>query len=137
MQEAEKSIRFYQNLKKDRDYELLQSEMDKLKSTIDGSNNDKSSDNSIKLSDITSGPGRNAMIIGIILAGINQLSGCFAMLQYTATIFQEAGSSMSPNMSAIVVGVIQLLGSYVATIAVDRAGRKVKTSIKYFLQLHL
>lgn len=99
--------------------------MTKLRSTIEGGNTDKSSDNSLKLSDITTGVGRRAMLIGIVLAMINQLSGCFAMLQYTATIFEEAGSSMSPNMSAIVVGIIQLVGSYVATVLVERAGRKV------------
>lgn len=32
---------------------------------------------------------------------------------------------MHPNMAAIVVGVIQLLGSYVASIFVERAGRKI------------
>lgn len=37
---------------------------------------------------------------------------------------------MSPNMSAIVVGVIQLVGSYVATNLVDRAGRKVRFIFK-------
>lgn len=65
------------------------------------------------------------MIIGIVLASINQLCGCFAMLQYTASIFEEAGSNMSPNMSAIFVGVIQLIGSFLPTILVERGGRKV------------
>lgn len=65
------------------------------------------------------------MIIGMVLASLNQLCGCFAMLQYTASIFKDAGSNMSPNMSAIVVGVIQLFGSYAPTYLVERAGRKV------------
>lgn len=51
---------------------------------------------------------------------------------YTANIFAEAGSTMSPNMSAIVVGVIQLFGSYAATNLVDRAGRKVRYLISNF-----
>lgn len=50
----------------------------------------------------------------------------FTMQNYTASIFEESGSNMSPNMSAIVVGVIQLIGSYAATNLVDRAGRKVR-----------
>lgn len=134
LQEAEKSIRFYQNLKEDKDYEVLQSEINKLKSTLDSGNTEKSGGNSLKCSDIITGAGRKAMTIGIVLAGVNQLCGCFAMLQYTASIFEEAGSNMSPNMSAIVVGVIQLLGSYVATNLVDRTGRKVNVFLLLFFK---
>lgn len=47
------------------------------------------------------------------------------MLNYTATIFAEAGSSLTPNMSAIIIGIIQLLGAYISTFLVDRAGRKI------------
>lgn len=56
---------------------------------------------------------------------LNQFCGCFAMLSYTASIFQESGSNLSPNMSAIVVGVIQLAGAYCSTFLVEKAGRKV------------
>lgn len=110
--------------------------MNKLKNSLQGDNNAEKSD-SIKWSDLMSGAGRKAMTIGIILAALNQLCGCFAMLQYTANIFKEAGSSMSPNMSAIVVGTIQLLGSYVATVLVDRTGRKVlsPSSIKESIEI--
>lgn len=80
---------------------------------------------SIHWSDLTTGAGKRAMIIAIVLFAINQFSGCFAMLSYTATIFEISGSTMSPNMSAIVVGALQLLGAYVATLLVDRTGRKV------------
>lgn len=38
--------------------------------------------------------------------------------------FSTVGSNLSPNMSAIVVGVIQIVGSYIATLLVERAGRK-------------
>lgn len=47
------------------------------------------------------------------------------MINYTGTIFEQAGSSLSPNMSAIIVAIIQLLGSYVSTILVEKAGRKI------------
>lgn len=39
-------------------------------------------------------------------------------------IFEEAGSSLSPNVSAIIVGSIQVVGVYCSTVLVDRAGRK-------------
>lgn len=109
-----------------KDYELVQQELSKLKSTFGSIITEKFADeHSLKWSDFTSKRSRKAFTIGIVLAALNQFCGCFAMLNYTANIFKESGSNMSPNMSAIVVGVIQLIGSYVATILVDRAGRRV------------
>lgn len=66
-----------------------------------------------------------SLTIGVSLCLLQQLSGCFGMMNYTASIFEDAGSSLSPNMSSIIVGLIQLLGSYLSTILVDRLGRKV------------
>lgn len=113
------------------DYELVvQQEISKLKSTFESismaDNNIK--ENSLKMSDFKSITARKALIIGVVLAALNQLCGCFAMVNYTASIFRESNSNLEPNMSAIVVGAIQLFGSYVATNLVDRAGRKVLLS---------
>lgn len=56
---------------------------------------------------------------------LNQFCGCFAMINYTGTIFEQAGSSLSPNISAIIVALIQLLGSYASTMLVEKAGRRI------------
>lgn len=69
--------------------------------------------------------GRKAFIIGIALIFMHEFCGVFTMLNYTATIFRESGSTISPKFSAIIVGLIQLLGTYVATFLVDRLGRKI------------
>lgn len=123
--EAEKSIRFYQNLNvKNSDFELLQCELRKLQSAC-GDDDDVTTGNSLKWSDLKKQPIPRALLIGLVMAALNQMTGCFAMLNYTANVFEEAGSNMSPNTSAIVVGVIALFGSYVSTNLVDRAGRKV------------
>ena len=45
-------------------------------------------------------------------------------MSYASMIFDEAGSSMSPNMSAIIAGSIQVVAVYCSTVLVDRAGRK-------------
>lgn len=68
--------------------------------------------------------GRKAFLIGIVLIMLHEFCGCFTMLNYTATIFRESGSDLSPNFSAIIVGFIQLLGTYAATILVDLLGRR-------------
>lgn len=68
---------------------------------------------------------RKALTIGIVLITISQFCGCFVMLNYTNKIFSESGSTMSPNNSAIFVGIVQLIGGYFSTAYVDKAGRKV------------
>lgn len=56
---------------------------------------------------------------------INQFSGCFALINYSATIFRDSGSDMNPNVSSIILAAVQVLGTYVSTILVDRVGRKI------------
>lgn len=97
--------------------------MDKLKCVSNKCAKDNQ--NSFKWSDLMSRPGKKAMIIGIVLVSLNQFSGCFAMLNYSATIFKEAESTLSPNVAAIVISVIQLFGACAALFLVDKAGRKV------------
>lgn len=109
---------------------MIKSEVNRLENVICGANIDKHThENSLKLSDFTTGPARKAMLISIVLIVINQLSGCVAMLNYTATIFQAAKSNLSPNFSAIIVGGIELIGSICSLILVDRVGRKVNQLI--------
>lgn len=64
-------------------------------------------------------------MIGMVLVVLNQFSGVFAVLTYSDGIFRDASSSLSPAVSAIIVSVVQIAGSYVPTLLADRAGRKV------------
>lgn len=75
---------------------------------------------------------RKALIIGLVLVAVNQLSGCFAFINYTAEIFMESGSSLTPNMSAIVVAVIQVVGSTISTLAIGKLSRKLLYAITSF-----
>lgn len=52
--------------------------------------------------DLITNPGRKAMVIGIVLAALNHITGSYALLSYTATIFKESGSLITPNESALV-----------------------------------
>lgn len=69
---------------------------------------------------------RKAITIAIVLVLLYTYSGVIPMTAYAATIFQETGSNLSPNMSAIVIGFIQLIGTYVGTVLVERVGRTVR-----------
>lgn len=67
---------------------------------------------------------RKALIYGICLMALNQFAGVFAMLNFTASIFEESGSSLKPNVASILVGGIQIIGSMFPMFLVDRLGRK-------------
>lgn len=54
------------------------------------------------------------------------------MMTFTATIFEESGSTLSPNVSSIIVGAIQIIGSMFPTILVDRLGRKFMMGLSAF-----
>ncbi|KZC09071.1 Facilitated trehalose transporter Tret1, partial [Dufourea novaeangliae] len=64
------------------------------------------------------------LIITLGLFGGQQLCGIFAMVSYTETIFRISGSSLTPNTSAIIVGAIQVFGSYLSTSLMERLGRR-------------
>ncbi|CAB0012846.1 unnamed protein product [Nesidiocoris tenuis] len=61
--------------------------------------------------------------IGFILG--QQVCGMLAVTTYAVTIFKEAGSTMTPHQSAIVLGVLQVTASVCSLILVDKLGRKV------------
>lgn len=108
--------------------------MNKLKAAFGDLNSENRVKTAITWSDLTSGHARKALTIGIALCLLYQFCGLFALLNYTATIFEEAGSSIPPNDASIVVGSIQLAGSYFATVFIERAGRKVcKKEFKFYL----
>ncbi|XP_055586556.1 facilitated trehalose transporter Tret1-2 homolog [Uranotaenia lowii] len=124
---SERSLRFYRGFNKGSSQQLSEEfhiELVKLKDTF---NDDKRQSESDKItwSDLTTRHARKAFLIGICLMALNQYCGCFVMLNYTATIFEESGSSMAPNTAAMIIGTIQMFGSYLSTMLVERAGRKL------------
>lgn len=64
-------------------------------------------------------------MIGVCLMAINQFSGCFALVNYSANIFRDSGSDIDPHMSSIILAAIQVAGTYMATLLVDRLGRRI------------
>lgn len=65
-----------------------------------------------------------ALIICCGLISFQQLSGINVILFYSQTIFAKTGSSMSPAISTILVGIVQVLASGATPLIVDRLGRK-------------
>lgn len=65
-----------------------------------------------------------ALIICAGLISFQQLSGINVILFYSQTIFAKTGSTMSPAISTILVGIVQVLASGATPLIVDRLGRK-------------
>lgn len=72
---------------------------------------------------------KKAMIIGLTMTVCNQLSGAWPLMTYTQAIFEEAGSTLSPNLSAIIVSLVQMAANVLSIVVVDRIDRKKLYSI--------
>ncbi|XP_022231665.2 facilitated trehalose transporter Tret1 [Drosophila obscura] len=132
VQEAEQSLRYYRNIRISPATELsedLKLELEKLKPTektdLDAKDDNAEDENAVTWADFADAKVRKAFLLGLGLVTFNQLCGCFAMVNYTAVIFEQAGASLAPTVSAIIVGSIQLLGTYTSTLLVERLGRKI------------
>lgn len=79
-----------------------------------------------KVSDLfTKVSNRNALLIALLLMFFQQFSGINAVIFYTVPIFKSAGSTMDAAICGIVVGVVQVLMTFVSSVLIDKAGRRI------------
>nr|UFI08027.1 sugar transporter 1 [Laodelphax striatellus] len=69
-------------------------------------------------------PAKRGLVVGLGVMFFQQFSGVNAVIFYAESIFKAAGSSMSPSLQTIIVGLIMVVMTWVATLAIDRAGRR-------------
>lgn len=72
------------------------------------------------------------LLIGIGLLFLEQFSGVYALLFFVTTVFKLSGSSLSPESSSIIVGIVQLIGAFASTFLVDKTGRRFLISLSAF-----
>ena len=71
------------------------------------------------------GPYRVPAILGLALALLQQLSGINAVIYYGPTILERAGFGVNAAFGGqVVIGVVNVLGTFVAVLTVDRFGRR-------------
>lgn len=68
---------------------------------------------------------KRGLVIGLGVMFLQQFSGCNAVIFYTKSIFEDAGALIDPGHSTIIVGVIQVIATWVASLVVDRLGRRM------------
>lgn len=73
-----------------------------------------------------------ALIISLGLMFFQQLSGINAVIFYTTTIFRDANTGLEATDATIIVGVIQVVATLLATFIVDKTGRRILLMISDF-----
>lgn len=68
---------------------------------------------------------RKAVFIAIVLIILPQFCGCYLLLSYTAQFFKEAGSTLTPVQSSVIITIVQLVANLVTISLIDRLGRKI------------
>lgn len=104
---------------------MLQQELTNLRTITTDDRRTNEVKASVKWSDFTTKTARKALAFGFILIGLYAWHGIYGLSAYLANIFETTGSPLSPNMSAIVLAALSIFGAFLATMTVDRFGRKV------------
>lgn len=115
IKEAANSLKFLRG-----PYYNYQPEIDNLRSECFEAERNKSA-----LSDLYKSKGnRRALISALGVMFFQQFSGINAVIFYTVPIFKSAGEMFSAEISTILVGGLQLVAAYAATIVIEKANRK-------------
>ncbi|PNU04831.1 sugar porter family MFS transporter [Novosphingobium guangzhouense] len=67
---------------------------------------------------------RKPILLAFMVAAFNQLSGINALLYYLNEIFAKAGGSLSPDVQAIIIGVVNAVFTALGMALIDRLGRR-------------
>ncbi|XP_018025267.1 facilitated trehalose transporter Tret1-2 homolog isoform X2 [Hyalella azteca] len=63
--------------------------------------------------------------IALLLMSFQQLSGINAVIFYSVSIFNSVGSTLDSNVCSVIIGVVNLFSTFLATALIDRLGRKI------------
>ncbi|XP_030384783.1 facilitated trehalose transporter Tret1-like [Scaptodrosophila lebanonensis] len=118
---AERSFRFYKNIRAS-DVNGL-NEFDDLRTKL--TKEQSLEDKTLTYKDFVTKPAIKAYGSAVVLLMANQLSGLFCFTNYMTDIFAASHSSLDVNICTIVVGAVQILGNYMATLLCDKYGRKI------------
>ncbi|KAJ9551294.1 hypothetical protein OSB04_015339 [Centaurea solstitialis] len=84
----------------------------------------------VRISELLYGRHCRVVFIGSTLFALQQLSGINAVFYFSSTVFRSAG--VSSNLANAFVGIVNLLGSIIALLLMDKLGRKVLLLWSFF-----
>ncbi|GAB0098154.1 hypothetical protein DMENIID0001_138610 [Sergentomyia squamirostris] len=124
-EKAEKALRYLRGVTRNLSVPMppeVKEEFEALKNSPALLNQDKR----VRWEDLKPKTTRRAILISLVLISGRSLCGVLPLDNYTASVLMEAGShEWSPNLSALIVGIFELIGSNLAIICVDRGGRRM------------
>ncbi|CAH1135590.1 unnamed protein product [Ceutorhynchus assimilis] len=98
----------------------IRAELTEIKQGIEEQNQ-----NSAGIKDLFMAPaGRKALYISVLLVSLQQLAGISPLLSYLKPIYLAAGTSISPNISTLITGAVQISSNTACIFMVERLGRK-------------
>jgi SP family arabinose:H+ symporter-like MFS transporter len=79
---------------------------------------------------------RRPLIVAVLLMAFSQFSGINAIMYYSTKIFATAGLGVTNSFtSSVIVGLVNVLFTFVAIALVDRAGRRVLLQVGLAVQV--
>ncbi|KAH8267460.1 hypothetical protein KR018_005249, partial [Drosophila ironensis] len=118
---AKNSFNFYKNIR--RDDVKAESEFEDLKDKVLRLEAEKNK--SIDYRDFVTKPAFRAYISALVLIIGNQFSGSFCFSSYLSTIFAESHTTLDLTMCTIIIGFLQIVGTYVTSLLCDKYGRRI------------
>lgn len=122
-EEATKAYGFYGNTRSSESPEDPVTEA-KIAESIESNNKIKKSEK-IALKDFKDKAVQRGILIGFTLIIFADTSGVFSTMHFMTEIFEAAKMQIDIYVATVVVGLIQIIGSVVSIVTVDRFGRRV------------
>ncbi|XP_045107890.1 facilitated trehalose transporter Tret1-2 homolog [Portunus trituberculatus] len=98
----------------------IQTELDMLRASVE-----ERQQSTASCSDLRKPYILKPFFISLTLMFFQQFSGVNGVLFNLTIIFSSAGSNISDDVSSIVVGAVQVIATFLATVLMDKAGRKL------------
>ncbi|RZB39676.1 facilitated trehalose transporter Tret1-2 -like [Asbolus verrucosus] len=76
---------------------------------------------------------KKSLLICFSLMFFQQFGGINAVIFYVGTIFTETGADIEPSIATIIVGVMQVVFTFIASLVIDKFGRKILLIISDFV----
>ncbi|KAI8423000.1 hypothetical protein MSG28_014088 [Choristoneura fumiferana] len=114
--DAERALRWLRGPDAD-----LSAELEDMQKDVDTASRQRAG----MLSMVTNRAPLMALVCSLGLMFFQQFSGINAVIFYTNNIFSAAGSNIDPVIATIIVGVVQTIATYISSLLVEKAGRRI------------
>lgn len=116
--EARKALQWLRGSKADVSHEMAEVERAATEA-------EKNASDSSRFGELFSRANLRPLGITIGLMFFQQMSGINAVIFYATSIFEDAGSTIDSSICTIIIGVVNFMSTFVATVLIDRLGRKI------------